>query len=67
MGKDLEESLKGHSNLPGRRSVKTFHPVHSQEDPPPAGRLHHGAQLHESFHHLLLGGVVVGRIRLQEG
>ena len=46
--------------------MKALQAVHPHEDSPPAGGLHHGAQLHEGFHHLLLGGVVVGRIRLQK-
>jgi hypothetical protein len=47
--------------------VKALQAIHSHEDPPPAGGLHHGAQLQESFQHLFLGSVIVGRVRLQEG
>jgi len=65
--KNPKEGLQSDPNLPDRRSVEAFHPIHPQEYPAPAGGLHHRAQLHEGFYHLLLCDVVVGRVRLQEG
>jgi hypothetical protein len=47
--------------------VKALQAVHSHENPASAGRFDDRAELHESFYHLLLGCVVVGWIRLQEG
>jgi len=65
--KDLEKSLEGDPDLPGRGAVEALHSVHSQKDPPPTGGFHHGTQFQKGLHHLLLGRVVMGRIRLQEG
>jgi hypothetical protein len=47
--------------------MEALHPVHPYEDTPPAGGLYHGTELHDGIHHLFLGGVVVGRIRIQKG
>jgi hypothetical protein len=66
-GKYLQEGLKGDPYLMGRGAVKALQTVHSHEDSPAAGGLHHRAQPHEGFHHLLLSRVVVGWIGLQKG
>jgi hypothetical protein len=63
----MKECLKGDPYLPGRGTMEALQAVHSHEDSPSASGFHHGTQLHEGFHHFLLGRVVVGRIRLQEG
>jgi hypothetical protein len=66
-GENPKKCLEGDSHLPGRRAMKALQTVHPHEDSPPAGGLYHGAQFHEGFHHLLLGCVIVSRVRLQEG
>jgi hypothetical protein len=62
----MEKGLQSYPHLPGRGAMEAFQAIHSQEDSPPSRWLHHGAQLHESLHHLFLGCIVVGRVRLQK-
>jgi hypothetical protein len=66
VGKELKKGFKGDSHLPGRRAMKALQAIHPHKDSPPAGGFDDRTQLHEGFHHLFLGCVIVGRIRLQK-